>query len=276
MDVRKTYPGGEIGISSNELNFMPNSNREGIHALGNGIGSNTNMIVSGVNAVINIGVDCQVQDGFVYLNGEVLKVDAQTVPSTIGDLYEFQKVTTNTDPEGERNFRDLTTSNVYEKNRAVVVNVASVTSLSVDGDTIVDVLKSLIQVQSNWNETDTNDPSFIQNKPSIITQLLQGKVKGIDVGGGAIPTVEGDFTSLTVLNTGGDDIRLKVFFNNIGTVNYHPIVTIVSQGANWDADNDVKLMTRALTSTSIEILMKEDLGNVQNLDLIITFIPYSV
>lgn len=275
MDVRKIYPGGEIGISSDELNLMPNSNREGIHSLGNGIGDGANMIFSGVNAVISTGVNCVVQEGFVYLNGEMLKVDAQTVPSTLGNLYEFQKVTTNNDPDGERNFRDLTTHNVYEKNRAVVVNVASITTLSVDGNKVIDVLKGLIQVQSDWNEADSSDPAYIQNKPNVTAVLLQGKVNGIQVGSGSsVGSVEGDITGVIILNIEPSELRIRVTFSNIGTSDYHPIITLESKGVDWDLDNDVFCIVKNKTNTYFEILFRETVGNTQNLTALITVIPF--
>ena len=100
---------------------MPNSNRDGIHAINEGLGEGVDFILSGVDAIINAGVDVSLNSGYVFLNGETLKVDAQVVPRTAGtDLYQFAKVTTNPS-EGQRNFRDGSTKNVYEENRAIAV-----------------------------------------------------------------------------------------------------------------------------------------------------------
>ena len=275
MNTRKLFPGGEIEITSNELNFMPEANREGLNGIPDGLGEGVNMIVSGVDAIINAGSDVSVQDGFIFMNGEMLKVDAAVVPRTVGtDLYQFTKVTTEISPDGDRNFRDGTTHNVYEKNRAVPTNVAAITGLSVEGNTVIDVLKGLIQVQSDWTQADNSQPDFIKNKPLIINNLLQGKVNGIQVGtGGTVGTVEGGVTSAVVLNDTSGDLRIRVNFANIGTTSYHPILTIQSNNANWDLDNDVFCMVKNMTATSFEVLFRETVGNTQDLSLIITVIP---
>ena len=51
MNTRKLYPGGEIEITNDEINLMPEANREGMHGINAGIGSGANMIISGVGAV---------------------------------------------------------------------------------------------------------------------------------------------------------------------------------------------------------------------------------
>lgn len=275
MDKRLKFAGGEIELSSDELNLMPESNQEAINGINKGLtATGQDMIASGVFAVISAGVQAVVQEGYVVLNGETLKVDAQTVPSTIGDLYQFEKVTTNP-TAGIRNFRDNTTHNVYEINRAVVVNVNAITTISIDGDTLIDKLKELIRIQSDWTQADDTQPDYIKNKPNTVALLLQGKVNGIDVGSGTIPTVSGGFSTVTVLDSSGDDMRLRVNFPTIGTATYHPIVTLQSNSSDFDTDNDVKAMVKNLTASSFELLLKEDVGNGQDITAIVSIIPYT-
>ena len=275
MDTRKNFDGGEIGITNDEIDLMPKSNREGLNGINEGIGSGANMIISGVGAVIDPGVDVTVSDGFVFLNGEMLKVDAQVIPRTAGtDLYQFEKVVTNNIAEWDRDYRDATTHNVYEKNRAVPTNVAAITGLSVVGDTMTDVLKGLIQVQTDWDQLDNGQPDYLKNKPTIVTLLLQGKVNDVTVGGAMTPTVEGGFSSVSVLNSSGDDSRIRVTFPSIGTSDYHPLVTIESKAANWDDDNDVYCQVKNLTNTTFEILLKEQSTASQDLTLLVTILPF--
>ena len=223
MDKRLNFPNGEVGITNDEIDLMPNANREGLHGINAGISQGADMIISGVNAVITAGTNCVVEDGFVFLNGEMLKVDAATIESTIADLYEFQKVTTNDDPEWDRSYRDLTTNNVYQKNRAVPVNVASISSLSVEGNTMTDVLKTLIQIQPDWTQADNTQPDYIKNKPTIINTLMVGTVSGLNVGGTGSITVDGDVTSAVLLSSSGSQTRLQVNFDSIGTTNYQAV-----------------------------------------------------
>lgn len=276
MDTRLELAGGEIEISSDEINLMPNSNREGLNSISDGISSGSDMIISGVGAVIDPGVNVTVLDGFVFLNGEMLKVDAQVVLRTAGtDFYQFTKVTTNP-AAGSRNFRDGSTKNVYEENRAVPTNVAAITGLSVSGNTMLDVMKSLIQIQSDWDQADTGAPDYINNKPNVLNVLLQGKVNGIEVGtgGGADSPGEGDITTVTLLNDESSEIRIRVNFASIGTTDYHPILTLESKDPDWDKDNDVFCMCKNLTATSFEVLFKEVESNIENLTLLITVLPF--
>ncbi|MEK0370405.1 MAG: hypothetical protein QQN55_04520, partial [Nitrosopumilus sp.] len=129
--------------------------------------------------------------------------------------------------------------------------------------------------QSDWNQADNAQPDFIKNKPSVFNLLLQGSLDGIDPGGaGAIGNVGGDITSASILNSAADDMRIRVNFSSIGTSNYHPIITLLSEDANWDNDNDVYIMVRNLTPTSFEVLFKEEAPNVQDLKLLISVIPF--
>lgn len=225
MDVRKTLPGGEIGISSNELNLMPESSREGLFSINAGIGGGLDMIISGVNAIIDPGVDASLSAGFIFLNGEMLEVEAQVVPRTVGtDLYQFAKVTTSIDPNGDRDFRDGTSANVYEKNRGIAVNVAAITGLSVTGNTMLDTMKSLIQVQSDFNQTDNTQPDFIKNKPSTTVLLAEGTVLVGDVVSSGSASVTGDFASATKTSIDLSTEVSVVFNAALPGTNYLPII----------------------------------------------------
>jgi hypothetical protein len=137
MDRRLIFNGGEINPTNDELNLMPNSNRGGIHALGAAMAGGENSILTGINAVIGAS-SVTFSDGYVFLNGEVLKVVGATVNDTVGnDLYIFQKNTNTTNPDFIRNYRDGSVHNVAEINTAVVVPVASIGSnLSVQGRSV--------------------------------------------------------------------------------------------------------------------------------------------
>jgi hypothetical protein len=116
------------------------------------IGSNENFIISGCIPSITPGFGCTVTDGYIHLNGEVLKVDGQNLASTAGDTYVFVKSTT-TDSAGDRTIKNTgTTANCYEINRGVLLNVSSVAAnqLSVLGDSLQDKIEASF---SDANET---------------------------------------------------------------------------------------------------------------------------
>lgn len=126
MDRRLVFTGGEINPTNDELNLMPDSNRGGIHALGSAITNGSNAILQGVNAVVGAS-SVTFSDGYVFLNGEVLKVVGDTVSDAEGnDLYIFEKQSITNDPAFVRNYRDGSSHNVAEINTAIVVSVTAV------------------------------------------------------------------------------------------------------------------------------------------------------
>jgi len=200
MDNRRKFPGIEVDHTSDELNLMPDSNRDAIFSIAKSLGNEVDFIISGVDAVINPSIDASVSDGYVLIDGEVLKVDAQIVPRTEGtDIYVFQKQTTDGDaPDWVRNFRDGSTNNVFEKNRAIVVNVVTAgTDLPINGYEIQDVLTPIlnpatptdqgvmtaidkskldgiqngaeVNVNANWDSTGGD--SQILNKPEVLERI---------------------------------------------------------------------------------------------------------
>ncbi|MEK0369739.1 MAG: hypothetical protein QQN55_01090 [Nitrosopumilus sp.] len=273
MDTRLKFAGGEIEISSDELNLMPESNRSAIHAINEGLSANQDMILSGVNAVIVPGVDVTINEGYVFLDGETLKVDAQVVVKTeASDLYQFEKVTT-FPSEGERNFRDATTHDIYEIKRAVVVNVGALTSFSVDGDTVIDVLKELIQIQSDWTQADNTQPDYIKNKDFFIKKLMKGTVDFGDINGGSsgAVAVTGDILTATKSNLGSSRSSLAITFPTVGTSSYTAMLNIVDIGSS--GSTDVKgWVIIARTATGMTIELSEESGNTQDFILEFTLI----
>ena len=266
MDKRLKFEGGEIEISSDELNLMPESNQGAINGINKGLtGVGLDMIASGVFANIINGDKVVIQDGYIYLNGETLKVDAQEVADTEGtNLYQFEKVTTYP-TEGERNFRNGTTQSVYEINRAVAVSVPAITGLAVDGDTLLDKLKSLIQVQSDWNQSDNQEPDYIKNKPALVQTLLKGECEFGNIDGaptGSL-TVSGDFSSATKTNDGNKS-TVNFVFPTIGTSDYTVSVNWLNQGASSDVKGWV---IQSQTATALSIRVQEQSGSSQDLNL---------
>ena len=265
MDKRLKFAGGEIELSSDEINLMPESNHGAIEGINKGLtATGQDMIASGVFAVITAGSDAIIQEGFVVLNGETLKVDAQEVAETEGsDLYEFQKVTTYPST-GERNFRDNTTHLVYEKNRAIAVNVASITTLSIVGDTLIDILKELIRIQSDWNQTNVNEPDYIKNKPTSVSSVMIGECHFGDIGSGSgAISFSGDLLTATKIS-GGNYSTVTVTFPDVGTSNYTISANFINLGGNTDMKGWI---IEQQTSTTISITTSEESGNTQDLTL---------
>lgn len=129
MNKKLTFSGGEPNITLDNLLRDPIANRAALFGLLLGLGGPTDLVISGAAVTIDPGVDADVTAGYVWLSGEILQVDAATVLETLAtDLWEFQKVIT-FDSAGDKTFNDLTPRETYQKNRAVLVNVATITGM---------------------------------------------------------------------------------------------------------------------------------------------------
>ena len=281
MDKRLNFPGGEIGITNTELDLMPNSNREGINGLASAPVDGANCILQGVNAVVNNGVNCVVSAGYVFLNGEVLKVDGQTVTNTQGNnLYQFQKQTTDGGAEYNREYRNGNTNNVAEINRAIVVSVASITSLSVTGNTMLDQLKEDISVQSDFNETDPSNPAFIQNKPSFLSAVAYGTVDvgNIGSGEGGTKNISNRLNlpaTLTATVVNANVMKLRFVFSTVITGNYIPIISVKatrSGDAGKGEDTTIIYSYADNISSRCDVFIRETAGFLQDINVSVIFV----
>jgi hypothetical protein len=129
MDKKLTFLGGEPDINIDDLLRDPIANRAALFGLMLGLGVTTDCIVSGAAVTVDPLVDADVSAGYVWLDGEILQVDAATVSETQGtDLWEFQKVVAY-DSAGDKTFNDGTPRQTWQQNRAVLVNVGSISGL---------------------------------------------------------------------------------------------------------------------------------------------------
>lgn len=150
MDKKLTFSGGEPDINWDDNNRDENANRDALFGIMDAfkIGTNENFIISGCVATLDTGVDVDVTAGYIFLNGEILEVEAQTVVDggTV-DLYKYTKVTTY-DVNGDKTFNDNNSRQTWQKNRGVVVAATTPilgTELDVvDGDRLTDKIVQFV------------------------------------------------------------------------------------------------------------------------------------
>lgn len=142
MDEKIFFEGGEPAINSDDLQRNPLANRAGLFGIMAGFAKelNVNFIVSGCEYTITPGVEITITAGYIFLNGELLQVEAQTVAETHGtNVYYFEKSITY-DPDGEKIYNNLITRQTWVKNRGVLVNSPTSTvpanKLDVRGESI--------------------------------------------------------------------------------------------------------------------------------------------
>lgn len=264
MDIRKEFLGGEIGVTNTELNLMPNANRGGIHTLGLAMTNGQNAILQGVNAVI--GADSVTfDDGFVFLDGEVLKVDGATVNDTIGnDLYIFQKAVNNADPAFQRLYRDGSVNNVADIIRAEVVPVGNIQpdELAVDGITVRDL------TQPNFAETNEDRPAFLRNRPKALNVINLGAVGNLDPVDPFVPTLFGDVASVTGIVQEDASVAFTITWANPApTIDYMVRYNIEREvGSTADDDTNFPIYD-ILTESTTRFIVGNDRNVSQTLRL---------
>lgn len=133
---------------------------EGIYQAFNNLlrGFGDNFIVQGVVAS-GTTPNVAITEGWVLLNGELIKVDAQTGIDTDTD-NKFVKVTT-FDSRGTKTFLNGSIEDTYEKNRAIISTTTG--NLAFDGDTL-ETLSGIINTMQDGSDN------------------LRTKTKKIDIG----------------------------------------------------------------------------------------------
>jgi len=175
MDKKLTYSGGEPNITIDNIMRDPIANRAALFGLLLGLGSTTDLAISGAVVALDPLVDADVTAGYVWLNGEVLQVDAAMVSETEGtDLWEFQKVVT-FDALGDKTFNDAIPRQTYQKNRAVLVNVASITGFdAVNAPSLLDTIVDLKKSSTPQAKAGTDDNTVMT--PAKVSDVLDGVV----------------------------------------------------------------------------------------------------
>lgn len=109
-------------------------------------------------------------------------------------------------------------------------------------------------VQADWDITNSASDAYIKNKKNFLTALHQGTV---NIGN----LTSNSFT--IVINFG----------KNIGTSNYQVVLSIVSNSADFNQDNNVFENTREHTATSFRLCMREMHGIDQNISINYLILP---
>jgi len=124
MDKLITTNNGGIPYVNDDFRWSDESIRDYINSQLNdisasGLGTNGNFVISGVE-ITDTGTEYIITDGYMWIDGEVLKVDAGTYAYPAQE-YRFEAVET-FDPTGEKVTRSGATIDTYRKRRAVPIN----------------------------------------------------------------------------------------------------------------------------------------------------------
>lgn len=158
MDKLKTSAVGGFPLLLNDLRQFfgrLGSPSHGIYQAFNNLlsGFGSNMIIQGCFAS-GTSPNVTLTEGWILLQGELIKVDAQTEINTSTD-NKFVKVVT-FDPRGTKTFQNSTISETYEKNRAIIQGTSG--NLAFDSNARFEFLTSLM---SKGSDTDPGATGII-------------------------------------------------------------------------------------------------------------------
>lgn len=132
MDYKKTFTGGEPDMTEDDFLRIQESNQRFVNNFLDSVAGATNFIISNCSATLTAGVEIEVDPGYIYLNGEIVEVELQTVADTEGtDLYEYVLSDTY-EAGGNKTYIDGTPRQTWQKKRGIVTSVAVLTPGNLD------------------------------------------------------------------------------------------------------------------------------------------------
>jgi len=233
---------GGFPLDEETLNSMQLAYYELFKSLSSYIGltDTGNFILTGVEVT-----DTDISEGWVYMDGDIIWFPALT--GTTGLTTKLLKQTIGTNAT----FEDTSTHAVYINN-SVVIDASGV---ALSTFTRIQPIPEG-QVQSDWDQADNTAVNYIKNKPigNLLNYLLKGNYHLGDV-----PATDGIFT---------------ISFSTVGTSSYMVVGSLVSEGDDWNNDNDAFFVIREKTATSFKIALREVTANTQNLSFDYCLIPF--
>lgn len=176
--------------------------QEAMHASWLGL-AGYDKIISGCEASVGAG-GITVTAGFIFLDGEVMEVEAQTVADTLGSGYwRYEKATTY-DSGGDRTFVDGLFRQTWRNVRGVPVNVASLSAGDLDVENGARQILHKVFNIGTWNMDSTDQkvvsfPAEITSWDKVVSinaMILNDNNPGYDtfVSGGVITLGTGGIT----------------------------------------------------------------------------------
>jgi hypothetical protein len=152
MDKKLNFTGIDPDLREDQIAITQDANRGGLHASLNSlaVGTNPNFIVSG--CAVTVGGSApnntwSLAAGYIYLNGELTQVDAQSGNFDSGTQFLAFSKSTTYDSRGDKVYLDGNPRQTWEVNRGVITVKGSVLNTELDainGDGIDDKLREYV------------------------------------------------------------------------------------------------------------------------------------
>lgn len=160
MDKKINFSGGDPDLREDHIDITQGANREAIHAAFAhlAVGSNPNFIITG--CVVTVGGvtpnnTWSLAAGYIYLNGEMVQVDAQSGSFDSGTQFLAFSKSTTYNINGDKTYNDGTPRQTWQVNRGVITVKSGVLSTELDainGDNILSKTKAYIGDSSTTNK----------------------------------------------------------------------------------------------------------------------------
>lgn len=159
MDKRRDFTGVNPDIRLDQILIDSNAHRPALHAMmkSYAVGTNPNFIIDGCQVTVG-GVapanTWALTDGYIFLNGEILKVDNQSGSFNSGTQFLAFSKSTTYDPKGDITYNDGTPRQTWEVNRGIITVKSSIATSELDainGDNIDDKLKTYLGESTETN-----------------------------------------------------------------------------------------------------------------------------
>lgn len=258
MDKKINFTGGEPDINFDDIKRNNEANRDALFAIMKAfnVGANENFIISGADVTIDPGVDASVTAGFIFLNGEIVKVDAQNNVADGGtvDLYKYVKSTT-FDPNGDKTFNDSVPRQTWEVNRGTVTAATDPilsTELDILGDRLETKIKRSIK-GSFESATDADleiaiDTTFVEMTHVSLPSDMTLTIPKADETGLFFNTILVSFKGLGTATLDIEDTDTT----NIISLDQSSFVLLINDGSTWTAVQMTEAATAAEAIGGVE------------------------
>lgn len=163
-------------ISMDDIAFMDQSTRDAFYGFLSAFGQSkaNSFILNGVNIIDN-GTDFSWDDGYISLEGEILRVEAGSfakVTPVSGYAYAWT-VDLSYDPSGSKVFFDLSSHSVYQVRLAVIdyVPTSSDYMPALAGTIYNKIHEKLIFLESDWQSVTMNNDWYSQPGNDLLAKV---------------------------------------------------------------------------------------------------------
>jgi hypothetical protein len=209
MDLKLNFPGVDPDLREDQIAVTQDANRLGLHGsfAQYAIGTNPNFKISG--CVVTVGGAApsntwSMTAGYIFLNGEVIKADAQSGAfDSSTQVLAFSKQTTY-DVRGDKTYQDGSPRQTWQINRAIITVKSSATTSELDainGDDVAEKIRLYIgqatTTQLGFVEKATETEVIAGTADKYIDPALLKTYKTVEKGRISIPQNGSEYSITT-------------------------------------------------------------------------------